>query len=60
VKVIRHDSDSPNPNFEDWDLKNEAGTWVSSGMYLVHVNTPFGDKELRLALVMEEEVLRNY
>ena len=60
VRVIRHDSESPNENFRDWDLRNENDTFVSSGVYLAYVNTPFGEKTLRLALAMEEEVLRNY
>ena len=60
VRVIRHDSGSPNPNFEDWDLRNQNDTFVASGIYLIHMNTPVGDKTLRLAMVMEDEVLPNF
>ncbi|MFB6277964.1 MAG: hypothetical protein ABEK75_00505 [Salinibacter sp.] len=60
VRVLQHDSNSPNPNYEDWNLKNETGTFVASGLYLAHINTPFGDKVLKLALVIEEEILRSY
>lgn len=60
VKIIDHTQESPNPNFRDWDLRNQSGTFVSSGIYLAHVNTPNGDKVLRLAMVMEEEILQRY
>ncbi len=32
----------------DWDLKNEKGIPISSGVYLIHVNAPkFGEKVIR-------------
>jgi len=59
VRILRHtEENSPNPNFHDWDLENSSGVPVASGLYLVHLDTPAGEKTLKVALVMEEEILR--
>jgi hypothetical protein len=60
VKVIKHTKDNPNPNFRDWNLENEGGVPVASGIYLAYVNTPVGSKTLKVAIVQEEQILRNY
>jgi hypothetical protein len=60
VRVLEHTEDSPNDQFHDWNLENEGGVPVASGIYLVHVNTPVGEKTLKVAIVQEEEVLRRY
>ncbi len=38
----------------DWDLETENGLPVASGMYLVHVDTPAGERVLKLAVVNRE------
>ena len=35
----------------DWDLQTENGLPVASGMYLVHVDTPAGERVLKLGIV---------
>lgn len=34
IKQIKKDNDSP---FEEWDLKNNAGVTISSGVYIFHI-----------------------
>jgi len=57
VRVIEHDSPS---QFERWDLTNQDGIPVASGIYLVHIDTPYGEKVLKLAIVQEEQILQRY
>ncbi len=57
VRVIEHDSPS---QFERWDLTNQDNVPVASGVYLVHVETEYGDKVLKVALVQEEQILQRY
>lgn len=57
VRVIEHDSPS---QFERWDLTNQEGIPVASGIYLVHIDTPYGEKVLKLAIVQEEQILQKY
>jgi hypothetical protein len=60
VRVLEHTEDSPNAQFHDWNLENAGGVPAASGIYLVHVNTPVGEKTLKVAIVQEEEILRRY
>jgi len=46
--------------FLTWDLANQYGYPVASGMYIVLVKTDFGEKILKLALVQETQVLKYY
>ena len=46
--------------FANWDLSNQYGYPVASGLYIVHVDTPYGEKILKLALVQETQVLKYY
>lgn len=49
-----------NPNLE-WDLLNESGLRVASGMYIAMVSNPeLGDKVLKLAIVMPQKQIENY
>jgi len=41
-------------SLEDWNLKNKSGVPVASGLYLVHVETPVGNKILKFAIVQRE------
>jgi len=51
VKTIRHDNGMP---FERWYLMNESRMPVASGMYIIHVQTDFGDKILKFAFINRE------
>lgn len=53
VRVIERDN--PNSTIEDWNLRNSANIPVASGMYLVHIETEFGNKILKLGVIMRQE-----
>lgn len=58
VKTIETDGSSP---FVSWNLKNEAGLKVASGMYIAHVNVEgLGEKVLKFAIVQREERIDQY
>lgn len=46
--------------FEQWDLTNQDGIPVASGLYIAHVDTDFGEKVLKIAIVTEEQILQRY
>jgi len=42
----------------DWDMRNENGNLVASGIYIAHIEMPgIGQKILKLAVVMERQYL---
>jgi len=44
-----------------WDLENESGLRVASGMYIALVSNPeFGDKVLKLAVIMPQKQIQYY
>jgi hypothetical protein len=51
VKTIEHNNGTP---FERWYLQNENEIPVASGMYLVHIETKYGDKILKLGIINRE------
>jgi hypothetical protein len=51
VKTILHDNGTP---FERWYLMNESRLSISSGMYIIHVQTEFGDRILKFAFINRE------
>ncbi|MFQ3597687.1 MAG: T9SS type A sorting domain-containing protein [Chloroherpetonaceae bacterium] len=53
VRVI--DRDNPNSSLEDWNLRNASNIPIASGMYLVHIETEFGNKILKLGVIMRQE-----
>jgi hypothetical protein len=53
--VRKIDRNNPNSSIEDWNLRNFANIPVASGMYIVQVETDFGTKVLKLAVIMREE-----
>lgn len=59
VRLIKKDDDTQNVN---WDLTNEYGYPVASGIYVAHVDLPDVGKEkiLKIALVQEEQILLSY
>lgn len=60
VRVLRHDETSVNDNYKDWNLKNENDTFVATGIYIAHISTPNGEKVLKVAIAMEDEVLPTF
>ena len=58
VKVINKEDAS---QFLRWDLTNEGGFPVASGIYIIHIDMgDLGTKILKIALVQEEQILRTY
>ncbi len=47
--------------YQDWDLKNQSGITVSSGLYIIYINVPgVGEKILKWFGVMRPLDLQNY
>jgi len=46
--------------FATWDLNNQYGYPVASGIYIIHIDSEYGQKLLKLALVRETQVLKYY
>jgi|TARA_B100001971_G_scaffold7380_1_gene6054 hypothetical protein len=57
VREIKKDDSG---QFIQWDLANQYGYPVASGLYIIHVDTDHGEKILKLALVQETQVLKYY
>jgi hypothetical protein len=51
VTTIVHDNGTP---FERWYLLNDEQLPVASGMYIIHIETEFGDKILKLGVINRE------
>ncbi|KUG26534.1 hypothetical protein ASZ90_003624 [hydrocarbon metagenome] len=55
------DKDSPTSPFLRWDLLNENGLRVASGLYLAIVSSPkYGEKVLKFSIVMPQKQLQRY
>ncbi|HDL03606.1 MAG TPA: T9SS type A sorting domain-containing protein [candidate division Zixibacteria bacterium] len=48
VKTLQHDS---NGGTEEWDMLSEDGLGIASGVYLYHVESEFGSKTGRFAVI---------
>jgi hypothetical protein len=48
IRTILHDNGTP---FDRWDLLNENGHFASSGMYIIHIETEYGNRILKLGIV---------
>ncbi|KAA3620214.1 MAG: hypothetical protein DWQ05_05655 [Calditrichaeota bacterium] len=58
VRTIEKDDDK---QFSAWDLLNEQGLPIASGLYLANVEVPnFGSRILKIAIVMEQQYLDYY
>ncbi len=59
VKVLDKDNAS---QFLKWNLQNEAGLPVASGMYIAHIDCPALGKEkiLKMAIIQKEQILEYY
>jgi len=53
VRVIEHNNGTP---FERWDLENDHGLPIGSGMYIIHVRTNWGDRILKFGFINREAV----
>jgi hypothetical protein len=52
---------SPSSPFLNWDLQNENGIRVASGLYLAIVSSPkYGDKVLKFSIIMPQKQLQRY
>jgi len=62
VRILDHGtSDFAGTSFEQWDLTNNAGIPVASGMYIAHIEVPgVGERFLKLAVFQPEERLDVY
>ncbi|MCJ7552939.1 MAG: hypothetical protein MUO34_03555 [Ignavibacteriaceae bacterium] len=55
------DKAAPTMPFLNWDLKNEDGLRVASGMYLAIVSAPgYGEKVLKFAVIMPQKQIQRY
>ena len=57
VKTLYHTNGT---QYEVWDLKNNYGIPVASGMYIAHIKTDQGDKILKLGIVQPEQRIDVY
>jgi hypothetical protein len=58
VRVFNKNSDVPN---QDWDMKNEAGVPIASGVYIIHIDAgELGTKVVRFFAIMPEIDLNAY
>ena len=59
--LTQADRDEDNSPFIRWDLLNDAGLRVGSGMYLTIVSSPkYGDKVLKLAIIMPQKQIQRF
>ena len=57
VKTLYHTNGT---QYEVWDLKNNFGIPVASGMYIAHIKTDKGEKILKLGIVQPEQRIDVY
>ncbi|MEM2126487.1 MAG: hypothetical protein QXQ53_08840, partial [Candidatus Methanosuratincola sp.] len=58
VRTFRKDSEE---TFVEWDLKNEYGVPIASGVYLIHVDVPgVGQRVVKFFAIMPQIDLNNY
>jgi hypothetical protein len=57
----QEDKTDPSSPFLRWDLQNESGLRVASGMYFAIVSSPkYGDKVLKFAIIMPQKQIQKY
>ncbi len=58
VKTFFKDSDTPE---QAWDMKNQSGVPVASGIYIIHVNAPgIGEKTIKMIAIMRQLDLNSF
>ncbi len=57
IRTINRDYyEANNSPFVKWDLKNDAGIYVASGIYIAHIEIPdVGEKTLKLVIVQPDQ-----
>lgn len=62
VMVRTIEKDDASTQFTQWDLENENGLPVASGIYIAHVDLPDlgAEKTLKLIIILEQQVLENF
>lgn len=61
VKEVSEFQHSKRLSYQDWDLKNQNGIPVASGLYIIHIDVPgVGEKILKWFGVMRPLDLQNY
>lgn len=59
--LTQNDKTSPTSPFLNWNLQNENGIRVASGLYLAIVSSPkFGEKVLKFSIIMPQKQLQRY
>ncbi|HMN25576.1 MAG TPA: T9SS type A sorting domain-containing protein, partial [Ignavibacteriaceae bacterium] len=60
LRTLVKDPNSTSP-FLNWNLQNEAGLRVASGLYLAIVSSPkYGDKVLKFSIIMPQKQLPRF
>ena len=57
---VRQIDKSDEGQFAEWDLKNQYGYPVASGLYIMRITSGDEEKIVKLALVQETQVLKYY
>ena len=53
-KILRNELTAES-SLEKWDLRNQSGEYVSSGIYILYVDCPgIGSKTLKAAIIMSK------
>ena len=60
MMYLRSIDKSDATQFAQWDLKNQYGYPVASGMYVARIKSGGEEKILKIALVQETQVLKYY
>jgi hypothetical protein len=59
--INQEDKVDPTSPFLRWNLENESGLRVASGMYLAIVSSPkYGEKVLKFAIIMPQKQIQKY
>ena len=59
--LTTNDKPSPTSPFLQWNLQNDAGIRVASGLYIAIVNSPkYGQKILKFSIIMPQKQLQKY
>jgi hypothetical protein len=61
IRTLTKDPNNLESPFLRWDLQNDAGLRVGSGMFLAIVTSPqYGDKVLKLAIIMPQKQIQRF
>ena len=58
--LVREIKKEDETQFARWDLKNQYGYPVASGLYIVHIKSGDKEKIMKMSLVQETQVLKYY